>query len=98
MPSTARRKVAEMLVRSLASEGLRVNSVRPAELLADHIWCAQGGATKLNVARWGVDCTCEEVESGTLIRIQIGSFMPLTSASKEKSLPCVWVGPRLIEI
>lgn len=96
MPSLARRKVAAMLVTALAEKGLRVNSTRPVELLADHIWCAEGGATKLDVARWGVDVTCEQ--DGHLIPINIGSWLTLTAASKLDKLPLIEHGHRSFEV
>lgn len=96
MPSVARRKVAEKLVKSLASIGYRVNSVRPEAEIADKIWCAEGGATKLDVARWGVDCTCE-VE-GILIPINIGSWLTLTAASKADELPLIQHSHRSFEV
>ena len=85
-----------MLVAALAEKGLRVNSTRPEDLIADHIWCAEGGATKLDVARWGVDVTCEC--DGHLIPIKIGSWLTLTAASKLNNLPLIEHGHRSFEV
>ncbi len=97
MASAARRKVAGMLVEALKKEGLRVNSMRPEASVADAIWCAEGGATKLDVARWGLDCTCENTD-GALQPVHVSSWLTLTAASKEKSLPLVRHGLRQFEV
>lgn len=88
MASVARMKVAKMLISALALEGLRVNGMHQVAKVADDIWFAEGGATKLDVARWGVDCMCSD-NGGTLRRIHVSSFSTLRYSSMQQKLTII---------
>lgn len=99
MPSRNRIRVAEKLIASLEAEGYTPNchAQRAVSYVAENIWTATGGATKLDVARWGVDMPCLLIDppqdvidhQSNVVPISIGSWLTLAQAAKSPSLPLI---------
>lgn len=108
MPSRNKIRVATKLIASLKSEGYTPNChpQREVGFVADNIWTASGGATKLDVARWGVDMPCllteppqDILDKGNgVIPVCIGSWLTLAQAAKEETLPLIRHDHRHFEV
>lgn len=85
--SRNRKKVAALLLEAFQEQGYVVAPDQTVDKVAENIWTAEGGATKLDVARWGVVVSCMSDE--IRIRIHIGSFATLAQAASEKTLPLI---------
>ncbi len=96
MASVARMKLANLLIAALKEEGITVNGMYKQQRVADDIWVQSGGATKLDVARWGAELNC--IWHGNLCRIQVSSFLTLTAASKMKKITFIHHSGRDFEV
>jgi len=99
MPSRNKIRVAQKLIASLEVEGYTPNchAQRAVSYVAEKIWTASGGATKLDVARWGVDVPCLLTEppendfykGNLVVPVSVGSWLTLAQAAKGGNLPLI---------
>lgn len=96
MPSQNRLKVAKKLIAALEKEGYSPNChvQRSVEYVAENIWVASGGATKLDVARWGIEMPCLLInppadmldKQSDIVPVCVGSWLTLAQAAKGETL------------
>lgn len=108
MPSKARISVAEKLIASLRAEGYEPNChpQKAVAVVADAIWTASGGSTKLDVARWGLDLQFRMIEppqdcidkGSTIVPVAVGSWLTLTAAARSEALPLIRHSHRKFEV
>jgi len=72
--------------------------------VAERIWTASGGATKLDVARWGVDslpCLLADPDPDfpdMIVQVNVGSWLTLTAAARAGDLPLIQHTARSFEV